>query len=372
MKFIHLSDLHIGKRLHEASLIDDQRYILDKIIEIISAENPDGVIIAGDIYDKAMPSAEAVELFDDFLCRLSLLDTKVFIISGNHDSPERIAFGGRIMMKSQIYLSPVYNGALTRVEMSDDYGALNVYMLPFVRPADVRRFFPEQKITSYTDAVTAAVNASDINADERNIIITHQLVTGASRSDSEDISVGGTDNVDISAFEKFDYAALGHIHGPQNIGSEKIRYCGTPLKYSFSESAHKKSVTAVEFYEKGNMKIREIPLTPKRDMRKIKGGFDELIKLDKTDDYCKITLTDEDEIIGAVDKLRFIFPNLLELDYDNRRTRSTYEFTEAENNIEKDPLTVFAEFYEKQNGAPMTDQQKDIVWDIILKLTEEQ
>ncbi len=371
MKFIHLSDLHIGKRLKETSLIDDQKYIFSKLLEIVDAEAPDFIIIAGDVYDKSVPSAEAVEVFDDFLYSLSQRGVQVFVISGNHDSPERIAFGSRLMDRSGIHLSPVYNGKIEGFGMKDEYGTVDIYMLPFVRPADVRRFFPEEEINSYTDAVRVALSNIQLNENNRNIIITHQFVTGAERCDSEDKSVGGTDNVDGSVFEKFDYTALGHIHGPQNVGSEKIRYCGTPLKYSFSEAAHKKSVTVVTMNGKGSNDIRTIPLFPMRDLRKIKGSFDDIKATnEKSDDYISVTLTDEEEIPDAIGKLRFNYPNILELLYDNRRTRGLYELSAAEDNAEKDPFTVFSEFYKERNGSPLSEEQAELIEKLIGEIWE--
>ena len=249
MKLIHLSDLHLGKRVNEFSMLEDQAYILEQILTIIDAEQPQAVLVAGDIYDKAVPSAEAVQLFDDFLCRLSWRRLQVFVISGNHDSAERIAFGGRLMDGSGIHLSPVYDGTVEPISLTDEWGAVDVYLLPFVKPAHVRRFFPEASIESYTDAMAVAISAMEIKEDRRNILLTHQFVTGALRSDSEQISVGGADNVDAAVFASFDYVALGHIHRPQSIGREAVRYCGTPLKYSFSEAGHRKSVTVVELRE---------------------------------------------------------------------------------------------------------------------------
>lgn len=371
MKFIHLSDLHIGKRLKEVSLIEDQKYIFSKLLDIVDAEAPDFIIIAGDVYDKSVPSAEAVEVFDDFLYSLSQRKVHVFVISGNHDSPERIAFGSRLMDGSGIHLSPVYNGKTEGFQIHDEYGTADIYMLPFIRPADVRRFFPDEEINSYTDAVRIALNSIQLNENNRNIIITHQFVTGAERCDSEDKSVGGTDNVDGSVFEKFDYTALGHIHGPQNVGSDKIRYCGTPLKYSFSEAEHKKSVTVVTMNHKGSNEIRTIPLIPLRDLRKIKGSFDEIKAMnEKSDDYISVTLTDEEEIPDAIGKLRFNLPNILELSYDNRRTRGLYELSAAEDRAEKDPFTVFSEFYKERNGLPLSEEQAKLMERLIEEIWE--
>ena len=378
MKFIHLSDLHIGKRVNEFSMIEDQEYILKQILKIIDDEAPDGVIIAGDVYDKPVPSAEAVELFDDFIVRLSKRDLPVYIISGNHDSPERLAFGNRLMAASNIYFSSVYNGKTERFELGDEYGTAAIYMLPFVKPSHVRRFYPDDKIESYTDAIAVAVREMQVDQNYRNIIITHQFVTGAERSDSEDISVGGTDNVDASAFDSFDYVALGHIHRPQNVGSETIRYCGSPLKYSFSESPYEKSVTVVELKEKGNTSVRTVPLTPMRDMVELKGTYDELTlksfyeNTSYREDYVHITLTDEEDIPDVVQKLRVIYRNLMKLDYDNKRTRNQTEINGAEDVTVKSPLELFAEFYEQQNGAEMSDEQAKYMEALIEKIWEEQ
>ena len=276
MKILHLSDLHLGKRVNEFSMIEDQEYILTKIIHIIDEQAPEVILIAGDVYDKAVPSAEAVELFDNFLVRLSKRNLKVFVISGNHDSAERIAFGGRLMDKSGIYMSPVYNGIIEPITLTDEFGNVKFYMLPFVKPSNVRRFCPDQEVTTYTEAVKAAIENMKIDSSERNILITHQFVTGAMRTESEDISVGGTDSVDASVFEGFDYVALGHIHRAQKCGSEYVRYSGTPLKYSFSEANDVKSVTMIDMKEKGNIELSFMPLTPKRDLVEIKGSYNEL------------------------------------------------------------------------------------------------
>ena len=378
MKFIHLSDLHIGKRVNEFSMIEDQEYILKQILKIIDDEAPDGVIIAGDVYDKPVPSAEAVELFDDFIVRLSKRDLPVFIISGNHDSPERLAFGNRLMAASNIYFSSVYNGKTERFVLTDEYGTTAIYMLPFVKPSHVRRFYPDDKIESYTDAIAVAVREMHINQDDRNIIITHQFVTGALRSDSEELSVGGTDNVDASAFDGFDYVALGHIHRPQNVGSDTIRYCGSPLKYSFSEAPYEKSVTVVELKEKGNTSVRTVPLKPMRDMVELKGTYEELTLksfyegTSYREDYVHITLTDEEDIPDVVQKLRVIYRNLMKLDYDNKRTRNQTDINGAEDVEVKSPLELFAEFYEQQNGAEMSDEQAKYMEALIEKIWEEQ
>lgn len=377
MKFIHLADLHIGKRVNAFPMLEDQRYILKQILTILREEQPDGgVILAGDIYDKAIPSAEAVELFDEFLTQLAALRLRVFIIAGNHDSPERIAFGNRLMDRSGIYLSPVYDGHVKRITCRDTASAstcppVDVYLLPFLKPANVRRFYPEETIESYTDAMRVAIAHMDIDPTHRNLLVTHQFVTGASRSDSEDISVGGSDNVDASVFAPFDYVALGHLHGPQQMGEEGgpiIRYAGTPLKYSFSEARHHKSVTVVGIGEKKADGVVDVcigtrELRPLHDMREIRGSYEELTlranyEGTATDDYIHATLTDEIEIPDAARHLQVIYPNLMKLDYDNARTRGQgSERLELEQLEEKSPLDLFSELFEKQNHKEMTEEQ---------------
>jgi len=376
MKFIHLSDLHLGKRVNEYSMLPDQQYILNQILNIIDKENPDGVIIAGDVYDKSVPPAEAVALFDEFLVSLSKRNLYVFVISGNHDSPERIAFGGRLMEMSKIYMSPVYNGDVMPITLEDEYGKINIWMLPFIKPVHVRKFNEDAEISSYTDAIKTAIDRLPINANERNLMITHQFVTGAERTESEEISVGGTDNVDVSVFEPFDYTALGHIHRPQNCKSEKVRYSGTPLKYSFSEAKDKKSVTLVELKEKGLLYIDTIPLVPLRDMVEIKGKYDEIMLRDfyknttLQEDYVHITLIDEDDIPDAIGKLRTVYHNLMKLDYDNIRTRSVNAIDATDDTEEKSPFDNFSDFYEKLNKQEMNDNQKAFVKKLIEEIWE--
>lgn len=376
MKLIHLSDLHLGKRVNEFSMLEDQQYILTEILQIIDREKPDGVMIAGDVYDKSVPSAEAVALLDDFLVRLAKRDLQVFLISGNHDSPERMAFGGRLMAQSGVHLAPVYDGKVSPITLTDNYGPVNLYLLPFLKPAHVRRCFPEREILTYTDALAAAIEAMGVDPAQRNVLVTHQFVTGAARCDSEEISVGGTDNVDVSVFEPFDYVALGHIHGPQQVGRETVRYCGTPLKYSFSEAKHQKSVTVVELGEKGAVSVRTVPLTPMRDLAELRGTYEELTFRGFYDgtsysrDYVHITLTDEEDIPDAVSKLRIIYPNLMKLDYDNKRTRAGIVLEGAEDQ-QRSPLELLEEFYEKQNGQPMGEEQRAFAKSLMERIWEE-
>lgn len=376
MKLIHLSDLHIGKRVNEISMLEDQAYILLQVLQIIDSEQPDVVLIAGDVYDKSVPSAEAVTLFDDFLCRLAKRQLPVLIISGNHDSPERLAFGGRLMENAGIHISPVYDGQVCPITLRDVYGEVDFWLLPFLKPAHVKRYYPDAGIDSYTDAIGVAVEKMGMDPTRRNVLLTHQFVTGAATCESEEISVGGSDHVDAAVFAAFDYVALGHIHGPQNITSPRIRYCGTPLKYSFSEEQHHKSVTVVQLGAKGELELQLRPLIPRRDLRTIRGTFAQLT--DKsfysgtdTDDYLQVVLTDEEDIPEAVGKLRLVYPNMMKLTYDNTRTRTDQVVGRAEDVRRKSPLELFEELYKAQNNQPMSDVQRRFAQELIEAIQEE-
>ena len=376
MKLVHLSDLHLGKRVNEFSMLEDQKHILWEILRIIGQEKPEGVIIAGDVYDKAVPPAEAVALLDEFLVRLAGMRTEVFIISGNHDSAERIAFGSRLIRESGVHLSPVFSGEIEPCTLTDEYGEVQIRMLPFIKPADVRHAFPEEEIADYTDAVRTVIRHMNPDPSVRNVLVAHQFVTGAARSDSEDVSVGGMDNVDASVFEPFDYVALGHIHGPQRIGRETVRYCGTPLKYSFSERNHVKSVTVVTLGEKGRTEIRTVPLIPLHDMREIRGTYEELTLRKNwegtaTDDYLHVILTDENDVPDAMARLRVIYPNIMKVDYDNQRTRTASLTGLAEETERKSEMELFEEFYAGQNGQPLSGEQRSFAEALLEKLKEE-
>lgn len=377
MRLIHLSDLHLGKRVNEVSMTEDQKYILQQILRIVKDENADAVMLSGDIYDKSLPTAEAVTLFDEFLSRLAYMGVKVYVISGNHDSPERLAFGRGLMEGAGIYISPVYNGNISPLQLADSHGTVNFWLLPFIKPAHVKRFFPEEKIESYTDACRVAVEKMSIDRAARNVLLTHQFVTGSTTCDSEELSVGGSENVDASVFEGFDYVALGHIHGPQNIGSNKMRYCGTPLKYSFSEAGHYKSVTVVDLGAKGERELHTAALTPLHDMRVVRGSFAQLTDRSfyqdsATDDYLHVILTDEEDIPEAVGRLRSIYPNIMKLSYDNTRTRTNQTIDDAEDVERKSPLQLFAQLYEQQNNQPMSDRQSRFVQQLIEAIWEDE
>ena len=365
-----MSDLHLGKRLKGYSLIEDQRYILKQILDIADEQHADGVMIAGDVYDKNVPPSEAVELFDDFITALKKMNLPVFIISGNHDSAERLSFGARIMEEEKIYFSGVFDGKMKKVTLNDEFGEVNIYLLPFVKPVNVRQFFEEENIESYDDAVKTIISHTDIDESRRNIIVAHQYVTGASLCESEELNVGTLDNISASNFDAFDYAALGHIHGPQNIIENKVRYCGTPLKYSFSEVNHKKSVTLVTLGAKGDVSVELCPLEPLHDLVEIKGKYNDITARDfydgiNTEDYIHFTLTDEQDIPYVLDKLGVIYPNIMALDYDNTRTRTMSEITETEQVENKSPFELFGQLYKIQNGKEMDDIQQKYVSDLI-------
>lgn len=377
MKLIHISDLHIGKRVNEFPMLEDQKYILRQILAIADAQQADGIMIAGDIYDKPVPSAEAVQVFDWFLTELADRKKQVYAVSGNHDSAERIAFGAQLMSGRGVFVSPVYRGDTAKFTMTDSYGELCLYLLPFVKPAVVRHALQEMSDReetpmpeSYHEAVKLAVARMNVDTTKRNILIAHQFVTGAGRCDSEEVSVGGLDNVDADVFDDFDYVALGHIHSPQSLKRETVRYCGTPLKYSFSEAAQEKSVTVVEFRKKGNIALSTVPLVPLHDLRKIRGTYLEVTAKSfyqdtDTQDYVQITLTDEEDIPDGLQKLRVIYPNLMRLEYDNSRTRHSRVVERAEEIEQKTELELFAEFYEMQNNQPMSEEQSAFVTRLI-------
>lgn len=370
MKFIHLSDLHIGKRVNEFSMIEDQKYIFEEILRIIGEQSADAVIIAGDVYDRTIPSAEAVQLFDEFLTALAKKRLEVFIISGNHDSAERIAFGADLLNICGVHVSPVFDGTCMPVTVKDEFGEIDIYLMPFLKPAQVRRYFPDAEIESYNDAVKAVIDALEIDGKRRNLLVAHQFVTGAETAGSEELTIGGLDNINVEVFQDFDYVALGHIHRFQYVKRETVRYAGTPLKYSFSESAHKKNVTVVDMQQKGKIDLSFLPLLPLRDLREIKGSFAEIMQGEKSEDYLHITLTDEEEIPDILSKIRILYPNVMKLDYDNARTRAMSHIDCAEAVESRTEIDLFAELYQKQNGRPMSSEQYDFMLSIIEDLKE--
>lgn len=377
MKLFHLSDLHIGKRVNEFSMIEDQKYILTQILYAADQEKPDGILISGDVYDRTIPTAEAVQVFDAFLTRLSEQKIPAFIISGNHDSAERLAFGSSLMGKSGIYFSKVYDGTVEKIPMQDAYGTVWIYLLPFLRPSTIRHALPEraEEVQSAADAVRIALEQTKIDEKERNVLLAHQFVTGAKRCDAEELQVGDVDQIPAELFALFEYVALGHIHSPQKVGRETVRYCGAPLKYSFSEAGQEKSITVVELKEKSSVDLRTIPLKPLHDLRKIRGTYLEVTAKSfyenrDCEDYLQVTLTDEEDVPDGMAKLRTIYPNLMRLEYDNKRTRSNAEVRAAERVEEKSELELFQEFYELQNNQSMTEVQEQFVEELLRGMKE--
>lgn len=380
MKLMHLSDLHLGKRLNEFSLLEDQCFILQQLVELVRSEQPDCVLLAGDIYDKPVPPAEAVTLFDDFLNKLAQLTT-VCVTSGNHDSAERLAFGAQLMREGGVHFCGLYTGEPQCVTLKDAYGSVHIYLLPFLKPAHVRHCLPPEEaeqVTTYHEALRCAVERLHINAAERNVLVAHQFVTGAQTAGSEAVNVGGVDNIGAEVFADFDYTALGHIHKAQNVGSERVRYSGTPLKYSFAEWQQEKSVTLVELGEKGSVSVTALPLAPLRDLRKLRGSYEELMSKDFYDelpkdsdgllrDFYHLTLTDEEDVPDAVQKLRSVYKNLLQLEYDNKRTRTDNAIEGAERVVEKSPLELMEEFYQLQNNQALSEKQRAYLQSLLEK-----
>lgn len=378
---MHLADLHLGKRVNGFSMMEDQEYILNRILEIMEEEKPDGLLIAGDVYDKTIPPAEAVRLMDDFLTAVAAKHVPVFLISGNHDSAERVAFGHQLMQGSGIWISPVYDGTIRHHTLEDRWGEVNIYLIPFLRPSVVRSFFPDVEIEDYTDALRTIIEDLQVDTSRRNVVLAHQFVTAAGAlpetCESEQLSVGGLDRVDGSVFSPFDYTALGHLHGPQRVGSETIRYAGSPLKYSFSELHQKKSVTVAELRAKGETEIRQIPLQPRREMIELRGTFEEILeearkKGEPQTDYYHMILTDETDVVDALSRLREYYPNIMLLDYDNRRTRSQKEVEQLDRVEERTPGELFAALYEQQNGQEMDSDRKEYLDGLIREIWEEQ
>lgn len=375
MKLVHLADLHLGKKVNEFSMIDDQEYILKEIINIIDDEKTDGVLVAGDVFDRPIPSEEAIKLWDDFLNAMAKRNIQVFAISGNHDSAVRFAEHTSLMDSTGIHLSPEYNGKTKKYQIEKQGVKVNIYLLPFIKPIHVRHYFPDEDINNYTDACRVAIENMQVNKEELNILIAHQFVTGATRCDSEEISVGGLDNVDVTVFEDFDYVALGHIHGKQTIGRDTIRYSGTPLKYSFSEKNHVKSVTVIEIDSKKDISVREVNLTPRRDMAEIRGKCSDLIQGISNEnvdanDYLQVVLTDENDVPNAMSDLRRVYPNIMKLSYDNTRTREDRSLELNRDVEKKSPIDLFKEFYENQNNQSLTDEQREFMEELIEEIWE--
>ena len=377
LRFAHLSDLHLGKRVCEFSMLEDQRYILEQVLALLDAHPVDGVLLAGDLYDKPVPPAEAVRLLDWFLTQLAARGLPVFAISGNHDSADRVAFGSALLETSRVYVSPVFSGAPQPICLADEHGPVDVYLLPFLKPASVRHVWPDEPIESYNDALACVLRHCTPDPGHRSLLVAHQFVAGAAACESEEPSVGGLDCVDAALFDAFDYVALGHLHSPQKVGRDTLRYCGTPLKYSFSEAHQHKSATFVELGPKGEVTLSTAPLTPKHDLRELRGSYMELTDRRSyagtaTDDYLHITLTDEQDVPDALARLRVIYPNLMRLDYDNLRTRTQADLDAPAQTEQKTPLEHFAAFYALQNNQPLSAEQAAFCQQLIETLWKEE
>lgn len=427
MKVLHVSDLHIGKRVNGMSMLDDQRYILRQILDIAEKHQVSVLLIAGDVYDKASPSAEAVTVFDAFLTDAVAAGLRVLAIPGNHDSAERIAYAQGLLEKQGVCLPPVYAGEVERVELEDEHGPVEFWLLPFLKPGDVRRFFPNEEIgDDYSAALRVVLGACDIDQEKRNVVLSHQLVTAygtaPDRADDE-IKLGGMDNVDVSVYDAFDYVALGHVHRPQRVGRDTVRYSGSPLKYSFSEARYGKSVALVELGEKkpGDdvgecVSFELIPLVPLHDVREVRGTLADVLAMgaaaggllagagvsaggigdeaaladgvgdaaaladdasalaavrDASQDYLHITLSDEHPQLDAMAKIHEVFPNAMMLDYDNVTVLIDRPQTQlAADPDSMDTLDLFSAFYESQVGNPLDDEQQDFARKLIAKVED--
>lgn len=357
MRILHTSDLHIGKRLNDVSLIDDQKYVLEQITDIAESKECDAVIIAGDVYDKSNPSAEAMTLFNDFLMSLCERKIPVYIISGNHDSQERVAYFSGFARNMGVYISEGCKESPEVYTLEDEYGKVNIYLLPFIKPIDARRVLPDRKIETYEDAVREILENAEINESERNIMVCHQFVTGASLCESEELAIGGLDNISAELFEKFDYVAMGHIHGPQKIKRETLRYSGSPLKYSFSEANHKKSVSIVDLKEKGEITVTTAPLELLHDVREVKGSLVQLMDMPYSEDYVRVTVTDENIVPDARISLLTVFPNMMKFAVENSKTAGQAEEIELSSVEDRSPAELFCDFYKfVNNNEPPTQE----------------
>ena len=358
MKFLHTADIHLGKKLGEIPLLGDQRYILDRIAETASEKGCDAVLIAGDIYQNSAPSADAMEAFGDFLSRLAGDGIRVIAISGNHDSDQRVSYMSQLVRSSGIYMSEKFTGTLQKAVIEKDGEKVCFWLLPFIRPADVRRFFPDADISSYNDAVRTVIENSPVDEADVNIILAHQFITGAAVSDSEEISVGGIDNVDPTLFDAFDYAALGHLHRPQSAGRETVRYAGSPLKYSISEAGDVKSCVIIDVEGKNDIRLEKVPLEPLRDVREVKGVLSEIMDMPYSDDYVRVELHDEDVPPDARVSVVSVFPNMIRFAVVNSRTSVETDVDISGEPGSRSVLDLFRDFYMAQNNDVAPDDRR--------------
>lgn len=369
MRFLHTSDLHLGKRLNDINLLEDQKEVLRHIVKTAEERMCEAVLIAGDIYDKTNPSAEAMNAFDRFLQAFAEKNIPVFIISGNHDSQQRVAYMSGLARRSGVYICGGFDGRLSTYALEDEYGKLYVHLLPFIKPADVRKFYPDEQIETYDDAVRTVIEHSEIDTKERNVIVAHQFVTGAEICDSEVFAIGGLDNISAGNFDIFDYAAMGHIHGSQYISRPEVRYSGSPLKYSFSEANHRKSVTITELREKGCVEISTSEIGFIHDIREVRGKLDELMEQPYSEDYVRITLTDEDVPPDARISLRTVYPNMMRFAVENSKTGEVFDDDMGADVESKTPLELFSDFYRLMNNdVPPSEEHTALIEKILERL----
>lgn len=372
MRFLHIADLHLGKTMNDVSLLEDQENILRQIINIAEEQHTDAVLIAGDIYQRSAPQAEAMALFDAFVSQLVRNGHKVFAISGNHDSALRISYFSSLIKNAGVHVTEAFGGKLQNVKMRDEYGELTIWLMPFLRPAQVRRALPEEKITSYQDAVSAVLRHADIDCTKRNVLLCHQFITGCELCDSEELNVGTLDHIDGRVFDGIDYVALGHIHGPQKLRRETMRYAGSPLKYSFSEAAHKKSVVIIDMLEKGETRVKTIALKPLHDVRLIEGKLDEIMRMPYSEDYVWITINDELPPPDAKVTLSVNFPNMLKFSIVNSKTRYDLDISAAESIENKSVAELFSDFYSIQNNGVLPGEAHMQIMNKLIAELEEQ
>jgi len=371
VRFLHIADLHLGKQMNDLSLLKDQEYILQQVVQIAAEEKADAVLIAGDVYQRSSPQAEAMALFDSFVSRLVEQDMKVFVISGNHDSALRISYFSSLVKNAGVYVTEAFNGELQHVTLRDRDGDVTVWMLPFLRPAQVKRALPEEKIVSYQDAVQAVLRHAKIDFTGRNVLLCHQFITGCQVCDSEELMVGTLDHIDGAVFDGFDYVALGHIHGPQKVLRDTVRYAGSPLKYSFSEAHHQKSVTVADMQEKGEVQLRTVPLYPLHDVRLIDGKLDDIMRMPYSEDYVWITIRDELPPPDARVTLSVNFPNMMKFSVVNSKTKFDLDVKATENMENKSVLELFEDFYRLQNNDQLPgDMHMQVLGKVIRELEE--
>lgn len=376
MKTAHLADLHLGKTVNGFSMIDEQKHIIDEILEIVRKEHVEAVMIAGDVYDRNIPSIEAANLLDVFLSELVKQKIEVFLIAGNHDSGDRLNFGSSLFESMHVHIVGTYKGTVPFYRLQDEYGTIVFHLLPFLRPINVNRYIEEEmeKAGDYTQAVQKALQNDTVDTDQRNVILSHQFVTGVQvdENGSEELTVGGLDQVSGSVYDAYDYVCLGHIHRPQNVLRDTMVYAGTPLKYSFSEADQVKSVPIVNFKEKGTIEIKRVPLHPLHEMKEVKGKYVEIMHASHSEDYMHVTLTDEEDVPDAIRDLRQVYPNIMKLDYDNRRTQNAAAVTVNEEKMMQSPLEIFSTFYEERNHTPMSGAQKNCIKELIHEIWEDE